>query len=79
MRSLGWLKFRYICKYRLFRITHKATHLGFPEYLAKYIIIQSSNHRERSEHFVLYGSNISSQKCQVVKLAQRSTSLAYSE
>ena len=42
MRSLGWLKFIYICKHRLLCITHKAIHLVFPEYLAQYIIIQSS-------------------------------------
>ena len=27
MRSLGWLKFRYICRYRLLFITHKVIHL----------------------------------------------------
>ena len=41
MRSLGWLKFRYICIHRLFCITHKANHHGFPEYLAQSITIQS--------------------------------------
>ena len=33
MRSLGWLKFRYICKHRLLCITHKAIHLECPEYI----------------------------------------------
>ena len=30
MRSLGWLKFRYICIHRILCITHKAIHRGFP-------------------------------------------------
>ena len=34
MKSLGWLKFRYICKHRILCITHKAIHRGFPEYLS---------------------------------------------
>ena len=29
MRSLAWLKFRYICIHRLLCITHKAIHCGF--------------------------------------------------
>ena len=69
MRSLGWLKFRYITvKFRLHRllcITHHAIHRRFPEYLAQSIIIQNSNR--------------SSRKCYIMKLVQRSTSLAYSE
>ena len=62
MRSLGWLKFIYICIHRLLYITHKAIHRGFPKYLAQSITIQSSN--------------ISSRKCHIMKLVQRSTSLA---
>ena len=62
MRSIGWLKFRYICKHRLLCITHKVIHLGFPEYLAQSIKIQSSNR--------------SSRKCYVIKLVQRTTSMA---
>ena len=31
IRSLGWLKFRYICILRLLCITHKAIHRRFPE------------------------------------------------
>ena len=65
MRSLGWLKFRYICIHRLLCITHKAIHRGFPEYIAQSITIQSSNR--------------SSQKCHIMKLVQQSTSLAFSE
>ena len=65
MISLGWLKFRYICKHRILCITHKAIHIVFPEYLAQYIIIKSSN--------------ISIRICHVMKLVQRSISLAYSE
>ena len=63
MRSLGWLKFSYICKHRLMCITHKAIYLVFPEYLAQSIIIQSYN--------------ISSRKCYIMKLVQRSTYLTY--
>ena len=29
MRSLGWLKFRYICIHKLLFIIHKAIHRGF--------------------------------------------------
>ena len=65
MRSLGWLKLRYICIHRLLCITHKAIHRGFPEYLAHSITIQSLNR--------------SSRKCHIMKLVQLSTSLAYSE
>ena len=65
MRSLGWLKFRYICINRLLCITHKAIHRGFPEYIAQSITIQSSNR--------------SSRKCHIMKLVQQSTSLAFSE
>ena len=66
-RSLGWLKFRYICIHRLLCITHKAVdiHRGFPEYLAQSITIQSSNRSTR--------------KCHIMKLVQQSTSLAFSE
>ena len=42
-----------------------AINLGFPEYLSQSIIIQNNNK--------------SSRKCQVMKLVQLSTSLAYSE
>ena len=65
MRSLGWLKFRYMCIHRLLCITHKAIHRGFPEYLAQSITIQSSNRSSRKYH--------------IMKLVQLSTSLAYSE
>ena len=65
MRSLGWLKCRYICIHRLLSITHKAIHRGFSEYFAQSITIQSSNR--------------SSRKCHIMKLVQRSTSLVFSE
>ena len=61
MRSLGWLKFRYMCIHMLLCITHKAKHSGFPEYLAKSITIQSSNR--------------SSRKCHIMKLVKRWHSL----
>ena len=59
IRSLGWLKFRYICIHGLLCITHNAIHRVFPEYLAQSITNQSSNR--------------SSQKCHIMKLVQRST------
>ena len=65
MRSLGWLKFIYMCIHRLLCITHKVIQRGFPEYLAQSITIQSSNR--------------SSRKCHIMKLVQRSTSLEFSE
>ena len=51
MRSLGWLKFIYICIHRLLCITHKAIHRGFPEYLAQSITVQSSNRSSRKCYF----------------------------
>ena len=30
MRSIGWFKFRYMCKHRILCITHKAIHIVFP-------------------------------------------------
>ena len=36
MRSLGWLKFRYLCRYILPCITYKVIHLRSPEYLDQY-------------------------------------------
>ena len=65
MRSIGWLKFRYIRKHRLLCITHKDIHRIFHEYLAKYISIHSYNRYSR--------------KCDIMKCMQRSTSLAYSK
>ena len=65
MISIGWLKFKYICKHKLFCITNKDIHLRFSEYLAQYIIIQSYNR--------------SSRKCYIMKLVQRSPYLAYSK
>ena len=66
MRSLGWLKFRYMYTYSLYDISYCVLririHRGFPEYLAQYFIIQSSNR--------------SSRKCHVMKFVQHSTSLA---
>ena len=56
VRSLGWLKFRYICIHRLLCITHKAVHRGVPNYLAQSITIQSSNR--------------SCRKCHIMKLVQ---------
>ena len=52
MRSLGWIKFRYICIYRLFCITNKVILRGSTEYLAKSIIILSSNRSSRKCHVI---------------------------
>ena len=65
MRSLGWLKFRYICRYRLLCITHKVIHLRSPEYLADLIGIQTLSR--------------SSRKCHTMKIVQRSIISAHSE
>ena len=59
MRSLGWLKYRYICRYRLLCITHKVIHLRSPEYLADLISIQTISRASR--------------KCHTIKIVQRST------
>ena len=65
MRPLGWLKFRYICRYRLLCITHKVIHLRSPEYLADLISNQTLNRASR--------------KCHTMKIVQRSTISAHSE
>ena len=39
MATLGWLKFRDICKFRLLCITHKAIYMGVPEYLSNGVIL----------------------------------------
>ena len=54
MRSLDWLKFRYICKHRLLCIKHKAIYCGFPEYISQTIIIQSSNIYSRKCHVMKF-------------------------
>ena len=65
MRSLGWLKFRYLCRYRLLCITHKVIHLRSPEYLADLISIQTLSRASR--------------KCHTMIIVQRSTISAHSE
>ena len=50
MRSLGWLKFRYLCRYRLLCITHKVIHVRYPEYLADLISIQTLSRASRKYH-----------------------------
>ena len=65
MRSLGWLKFRYICRYRLLCITHKVIYLRSPEYLADLISFQILSRASR--------------KCHTMKIVQRSTLSAHSE
>ena len=57
VRSIGSIKFSYIYKHSLFCITHKAIYLGFPEYLAQSIIIQSYRRYNRM--------------CYIMKLVQR--------
>ena len=65
MRSLGWLKFRYLCRYRLLCITYKVIHLRSPEYLADLISMHTLSRASR--------------KCHTMKIVQRSTISAHSE
>ena len=65
MRSLGLLKFRYLCRYRLLCITHNVIHLRSPEYLADLISIQTLSRASR--------------KCHMMIIVQRSTLSAHSE
>ena len=65
MRSLGWLKFRYLYMYRILCITHKVIHLRSPEYIA-YIIRNQT-------------LSLTSRKCQTMKILQRSTISDHSE
>ena len=65
MRSLGWLKFRYLCRYRLLCITHKVIHLRSPEYLADLISMHTLSRASR--------------KCHTMKIVQCSTISAHSE
>ena len=65
MRSLSWLKFRYLCRYILLCITHKVIHLRSPEYRADFISIQTPSPASR--------------KCHTMKIVQRSTISAHSE
>ena len=41
MHSLGWLKFRLVCKFRLLCITHRAIYRVNPRYLANIITIRT--------------------------------------
>ena len=65
MRSLSWLKFRYLCRYRLLCITHKVIHLRYPEYLADFISINTISSASR--------------KCHMMRIVQRPTISAPSE
>ena len=42
MATLGWLKFRDLCKFRLLCITHKAIYMGVPSYLSKGLIARTT-------------------------------------
>ena len=65
MRSLGCLKFRYLCSYRLLCITHKVIYLRSPEYLTDLISIQTLSR--------------TSMKYRTMKIVQHSTLSAHSE
>ena len=65
MRSLGWIKFRYLCGYILIYITHKVIHLISPEYVADMISIQTLSRASR--------------KCHTMIIVQRSTISVHSE
>ena len=41
MHSLGWLKFRLVCKFRLLCITYRAIYQASPKYLANVITIRT--------------------------------------
>ena len=41
MHSLGWLKFRLVCKYRLLCITNRAIYQASPKYLVNVITIRT--------------------------------------
>ena len=53
IRSLGWLKFRYLCRYRPLCITHKVIYHRSPEYLADMINIQTFNRASRKCHTMI--------------------------
>ena len=59
MLSFGWLKFRYICRFRLLCITHNVIYLRSPECLADMINIQILSRASR--------------KCHTMIIVQRST------
>ena len=41
MHSLGWLKFRLVCKFRLLCITHRSIYQASPKYLTNVITIRT--------------------------------------
>ena len=53
MRSLGWLKFRYLCRYILLCNIHKVIHLRFPEYLEDLINMQTLSLANRKCHTMI--------------------------
>ena len=65
MATLGWLKFRYLCKFRLLCITHKAIYMGVPSYLSKGLIIRETNRPSR--------------KCELMKLSVPFVSSMYAD
>ena len=48
MMTLGWLKFRDLCKIRLICITNKAIYMGVPSYLSKGLIIRTNTRPSRN-------------------------------
>ena len=47
MHSLGWLKFRLVCKFRIICITHRAIYQASPEYLTNVINLRTDNRPRR--------------------------------
>ena len=47
MHSLGWLKFRLVCKFRLLCITYRAIYQASPKYLANVITIRTDYRSRR--------------------------------
>ena len=65
MATLGWFTFRYLCKFRLLYITHKAIYMGVPSYLSKGLIIRTTTRPSR--------------KCKLVKLSLPLVSSIYAD
>ena len=50
MLTLGWLRYRDLCKLKLLCLAHKAIYTGEPKYLAELLSISTSNRPRRDCH-----------------------------
>ena len=50
MLTLGWLRYRDLCKLKLLCLAHKAIYTGEPKYLAEILSIATSNRPRRDCH-----------------------------